>query len=343
MTAKVTVLPFGDTLEIDPSESVLDALLRQGRFVRYGCKHGGCGTCRAHLADGDCRLGDQTSFSLSDADREAGVVLMCSTFVDAGHAVLDLGDTMELTEDEFHAGQQITQYAATVDRLDALTHDIRWLGLRLEGPMEFVAGQYVEVAIPGSADEWRSFSMANPPQDRDRVDLIIKVIPGGRFSSMLEGTVSVGDALRLRGPFGQFGVRLSHRPIVMVAGGSGMAPIWSMLHDLVASGNNRQVTFLYGARTDRDLFLVDELAHLVDENDWLTFVPALSEPDRNEKPWPGDTGLVTDALARRLPSLRGHEAYLCGPPPMIDAGVDVITTLGCKERHVYFDRFVPTG
>jgi alkene monooxygenase reductase len=155
--------------------------------------------------------------------------------------------------------------------------------------------------------------------------------------------VSVGDTLRLRGPFGQFGVRLSHRPIVMVAGGSGMAPIWSMLHDLVATGNGRQVTFLYGARTDRDLLLIDELPRLVDDNDWLTYVPVLSEPDRNQGRWRGETGLVTEALARRFTSLRGFEAYLCGPPPMIDAGVGVITALGCKERHVYFDRFVPTG
>lgn len=130
--------------------------------------------------------------------------------------------------------------------------------------------------------------------------------------------------------------------MIMVAGGSGMAPILGILRDLVAARNRREVIFFYGARSRRDLFLVHELAGL-GRHDWFQFVPALSEPHAADGDWEGDTGLVTEVLARRFPSTRGMEAYLCGPPPMIDAAIDVLKSTGCKERHIFFDRFVPSG
>jgi NAD(P)H-flavin reductase/ferredoxin len=346
MGSLVTVLPFGETLEVGPGESVLKAILRQGRFVKYGCKHGGCSTCRAEVVQGDYELSDNTSFSLSDADRAAGVVLLCSTFVQADELVVDVSRTMDdLSEDQYLAGQHVQEYLATVDRVDALTHDIRWLGLHLEDPatFNFTAGQYVEVAVPGTADSWRSFSMANPPGEAGRVDLIVKVIPGGAFSAALDSGIARGDQLRLRGPFGQFGVRLSHRPMIMVAGGSGMAPIFAMIKDLAATRNRRDVIFFYGARSRRDLFLLGELESLATSHDWFTFVPALSETHPADRDAAGPTGLVTEVLARQLPSTRGMEAYLCGPPLMIDAAIDVLKPTGCKERHIYFDRFVPSG
>jgi NAD(P)H-flavin reductase/ferredoxin len=345
MGSAVTVLPFGETLEVEPGESVLKAILRQGRFVKYGCKHGGCSTCRAEVVQGEYELSDNTSFSLSDADRSEGVVLLCSTFVESDELVVDVSQTMDdLTEEQYMAGQHVQECVATVDRTEALTHDIRWLGLHLDDPdrLPFTAGQYVEVAVPGMADGWRSFSMANPPAEQGRVDLIVKVIAGGAFSASLDTAVKCGDQMRLRGPFGQFSVRLSHRPMIMVAGGSGMAPILGMARDLAATGNRREVIFFYGARSRRDLFLVEELAGFAHLHDWFTFVPALSEP-RVTDDWAGDTGLITEVLARHLPSTRGTEAYLCGPPLMIDAAIDVLKATGCKERHIFFDRFVPSG
>jgi NAD(P)H-flavin reductase/ferredoxin len=339
-------MPFGETLRVEPGESVLQAILRQGRFVKYGCKHGGCSTCRAEVIEGDYTLSANTSFSLSDADREAGVVLLCSTFVADNELTIDVSNTMDdLGLEDYQAGQHVQEFVAVVDRIEALTHDIRWLGLDLGDPggCPFTAGQYVEVAVPGTADTWRSFSMANPPGEQGRIDLIIKVLPGGAFSAALDTRLRCGDQLRLRGPLGQFGVRLSHRPMVMVAGGSGMAPVRAMLQDLAAARNRRDVTFFYGARSRRDLFLLDELNGLAAAHDWLTFVPALSEPGPGSGGWRGETGLITEVLARHLPSTRGMEAYLCGPPPMIDAAIEVLRSTGCKERHIVFDRFVPSG
>jgi NAD(P)H-flavin reductase/ferredoxin len=347
VVAAVTVEPFGETLEIQPGESLLAGVLRQGRFLRYGCKHGGCGTCRARLIGGDCRLSEQTSYALSDADRADDVVLLCSTYpAENGNVVIDVTDTMDLTADEFAAGQVVGEYVGEVAAITPLAHDIRLLRLSLlDSPgMEFVAGQYAEVQVPGTEDEWRSFSMANSPSDPGSVDFVIKVIPGGRFSSTLDGRLRVGERLRLRGPLGQFGIRLSHRPMLMVAGGSGMAPILAMLAQLEAGAIQRPVTFLFGARCDRDLFHTAHLEDFAARHDWFEFIPALSEPERNAGPWHGECGLITEVLERRVEgSMRGYEAYLCGPPPMIDAAIKVLERRGCKPSHVHFDRFVPSG
>src|SRR5215475_3069403 len=337
MDLRIRIEPFGEVLAARPDESVLAALLRQGRFVRYGCKHGGCGTCRAELVSGECELSPRTSFSLSDADREAGVVLLCSTRVASGEAVFDVSKMMDLTLEEFQAGSQVVERVAEVTSVEPLTHDIRAVRFRLlDGhEMKFVAGQYIEVEVPGGRDEWRSYSLSSAPEDSRNVEIIVKVIPGGRFSSALEGRLGPGDRLKLRGPLGQFAVRLSHRPMVMIAGGSGMGPIRSMLLELVRAGNQRPVTFFYGARRQRDLFLVEELRALEREHVWFTFVPALSEPDTGVA-WDGEIGLVTEVVMRTLPSLRGTEGYLCGPPGMIDAAIRVLVSAGCKERHIFF-------
>jgi NAD(P)H-flavin reductase/ferredoxin len=346
MRATVTIQPFGEVIAVEQGESVLAAVLRSGRYLRYGCKHGGCGTCRALLVDGECRIGAETSYSLTDAERAGGIVLLCSTYLADEDIVVDVSDTMDVTEAEFAAGCQVMEYETVVEGIDPLTHDIRRLRLRLARPSElsFTAGQYVEVEVPDSGGrEWRSFSIASPPGEPDHVDLIIKVIPAGRFSATLDTHVEPGAPLRIRGPAGQFNVRLSHRPMVMIAGGSGMAPIYSMLKHLAARGNGRPVTFFYGARTDSDLFLLDEMKALQRAHAWFRFVPALSEPERCAATWLGDTGLVTEVAREHMRSLRGHEAYVCGPPLMIDAAIAMLLAKGCKQRHIFFDRFVPSG
>ena len=345
MTYEVKILPFDETLEVNEGEPILKAILRQGRYVKYGCKHGGCSTCRAEIVEGDVTLGLNTSFSLSDADRANGVALLCSTFCESD-VTIDVTATMDdLDETTYRAGQDLLELTGTVDRREHLSHDILWLGLQLaEGEkLPFVAGQYIELRIPGTEDTWRSFSMANSPGETDRVDLIIKIIPGGAFGTALADGLEIGDQIAVRGPHGTFAVRWSHRPMVMIAGGSGMAPVLAILKDLVAVRNKRPVLFLYGARSGRDLILTAELEALAARHDWFTYVPALSEPTEQDVDWTGETGLVTDVLMRRLPSMRGYEAYMCGPPPMIDAAIAILEGAGVKPRHIYFDRFVPSG
>lgn len=340
--ATLRVQPFGDVVDVRPGESALDALLRQGRFVRHGCKHGGCGTCRARLVSGECTLSARTSFSLSDADREAGIVLLCSTYATGGELVVDLAGVMELGEDEFRAGHHVAEHLAEVTGIERLTDDLRAVRFRLDGELRFAAGQYVEVEVPGEPDEWRAYSMTSSPRDPRHLEILVKLIPSGRFSAAVERRLRPGDRLRLRGPQGQFAIRLSHRPIVMIAGGSGLGPIRAMVLDLVESGNRRPVTLFHGARRRRDLIFVDELGELERQHAWFRFVPALSELEPGV-PWDGEVGRVTEVAGRRLLDLRGTEAYLCGPPGMVDAAIRTLVAAGCKARHVFFDRFVPTG
>ncbi len=336
---RVTVQPFDHTYECDDTETLLEGALRNDLYVRYGCKHGGCGTCKARLVDGEV---DETrsTFALSRVDRDEGWILMCSS-VPVDDCLVDVSG-MDLTEDEFFGGDQIGTYLTLVEKIEELTPDIRGLRLRLVDPpnIKFVAGQFVNVELPDS-DEVRSFSLANPPSRSDVIDLIIKMLPGGRFAQLLNGQLSVGDKLRVYGPLGQMKVRLSHRPIVMIAGGSGLAPFLSMLTELAEQRSERPVTLFFGARRAEDLYALDRIAELQRRMPALRFIPALSE----ERPadWHGETGLVTDVVARCMPDLSGHDAYLAGPPPMIDAAVPLLVKLGVRERNIHFDAFVPSG
>ena len=191
----------------------------------------------------------------------------------------------------------------------------------------------VNVEAPGT-QATRSYSMANAPHEPDVIELIVKVLPNGVFSGYLEREAAPGDHIRVEGPFGTLKVRLSHRRILMIAGGSGMAPLLAMLTDLAAKGNERPVTFFFGARTVNDLYCRDRIAQL-SEKMAIDFVPVLSESWPDD--WEGEIGFVTDAVARRLPNLEGYDAYLCGPPPMIDAATPMLIQRGVRPRNIYFD------
>ena len=334
----VKVLPFGETIAVEDDETILAAVLRNGLFLRYGCKGGGCGTCKVMMVDGDV---DEhgSSFALPSSERSKGWILACAS-IPVDDCVIDV-DSMELTEDEFRAGDVTVHYDTVVETIEELTHDIRFIRLRLVEPetIKFVAGQFVSVGIPGT-DLFRSYSMANPPSADNVVELIVRIIPGGMFSSWLENEAKVGDHVPVLGPYGMLKVRLSHRKILMIAGGSGMAPILSMLEDLAEKGNERPVSVFFGARAERDLYAAERLAELAKKMP-VEFIPALSETWGED--WEGETGLITEVVKRRLPDLEGWDAYMCGPPPMIDAATPLLIDLGVRARNIYFDAFAPTG
>lgn len=339
MSYQIRVLPFEETLECEAGETILEAALRQGRFLRYGCKNGGCGTCRAVLVDGD--VDEPASLlALRNEERDAGWVLLCSSRP-VEDCAIDVS-AMELRVDEFAAGDNTAEFSAEVIANRRIARDIRALRLRLLEPdqMKFVAGQFVNVEVPGT-DQTRSYSMANPPLDADHIELIVKILPGGAFSRACEQALAPGDRLRLLGPLGQLRVRLSYRSILMIAGGSGMAPLLSMLGHLADAASERPVHFFFGARTVEDLYFLDRIDELRARLPTLEFVPALSEVWPED--WSGETGLVTDVVMRRFDSLRGFDAYLCGPPPMIDAAIPQLIERGVRPQNVYFDAFLPTG
>jgi propane monooxygenase reductase subunit len=221
-----------------------------------------------------------------------------------------------------------------VAEVERLTADITRIRLWLGAEMTFTAGQFVNVEVPGSG-ELRTYSMANGPDEPRVVELICKTYPDGLFSGYL-ARAAVGDAVRLHGPFGQLKIHLSHRPILMIAGGSGLAPLMSMLRSLAVRGGDRAVTMFFGARSEADLYLVRQITELGRRLGEFEFVPVLSH-DWGPS-WSGETGMVTDAVARWRQHL-AHDAYLCGPPPMIDAAVPLLIERGVRPRNIYFDAF----
>lgn len=338
MSHIVTVEPFGVTFACAENETILEAALREGIALRYGCKHGGCGSCKTRILKGEVDLEKASGFALMEYEREAGFALLCSAYP-LEDLVIQLDE--DYAEQDLYTGIPIREFTARVGATSALTHDIWSLRLDLEEPatMKFRAGQYVEIQVPGT-DAWRAFSMANPPTASRHVDLMIKILPDGMFSTLLADKLNVGDELRLRGPFGQFTISDSTAPIVMVAGGSGMAPIAGMLLSLAEQRSERDTVFYYGARTERDLFWRDELAALQARLKSFRFIPALAEPG-NE--WRGAAGLVTEVLDRMSGNLRGAEAYLCGPPGMIDAAIEVLRAKGMFSARIRYDKFVSTS
>jgi len=341
-THKVRFQPVGIEIEVNEDETVLNAAFRQGVSLTHGCREGQCSACKSFLLDGDIEMEKYSTFALPEYESEEGYVLLCRS-----HAYSDLEvELINYDEDILRLGIPIVTLQTIVEEIEPLTHDIKRLVLRFAEPgqrMLFTAGQYADIRIPGS-EEHRAYSMANTPRANDHLEFIIKVFPGGRFSSLLEGGISVGQELVVKGPYGVFMLReKSNSDIICIGGGSGMAPLWSLLNSMAERGIERKATYYYGARTRKDLFYLDRLQQLEERLPGFRFVPALSMAT-GEDEWEGETGLITEVLNRNLEAgQKQMQAYLCGPPPMIDAAIPVLVSKGIGEDRIFFDKFTPTG
>jgi propane monooxygenase reductase subunit len=311
-------------------------------MLMHGCKEGQCSACKSFLLDGDVDLDKYSTFALPDFEEAEGWTLLCRA-----HAYSDLEvELINYDEEALHGGTPPRTVSTRVTAVEPLTHDISRLCLTVEDDdaFEFKPGQYVDIRIPGGdEDEHRSFSMANLCGGSGELEFMIKRYPGGRFSGLLgEDGLSVGDALDVTGPYGVFTLRSSSpRRIVFIGGGAGMAPILCLLRSMADAGVDRPAVYYYGARTATDLFHLDELAALGDRLPGFTFVPALSEAADGDG-WSGETGLITDVVERLEDDLTEVDAYLCGPPPMVDAAIALLERVGVPESHIYFDKFTTT-
>jgi propane monooxygenase reductase subunit len=334
----ITVEQFGHTFDCAENETILSAALRNRVFLRYGCQHGGCGACKARLVDGDVEL-TASSYALPPRERDAGTILVCQSYP-VEDCVIDVA-AMQLGAEEFFRGDGAVARTTVLESVESLTPNIRRVVLRHpDRPMPFVAGQFVNVTVPGHAVA-RSYSMANGSADTDRIELICTMMPGGLFSRYVDEQARSGDELIVNGPYGLMAIRLSHRDIVMVAGGAGLAPLLAMLTDLADKrSTSRGVTLFFGARSTADLYALAEIAALQDQLPALTFVPVLQAPPPG---WTGAVGVVTDALAAHSTVWSSHDAYLCGPPGMVDAARDLLVDRGVRPQNVYADAFVCTG
>ena len=345
MTDKHTVRfePVGIEIEVDETQTILRAAAEQGIMLMHGCKEGQCAACKSFVLEGeDIEHDKYSTFALPDYEKEEGYTLLCRA-----HAYEDVViELLNYDEEMIRSGLPIQQATAEVVSKDPVTHDMRHLVLRLIEPAEvkFFPGQYMDIVVPGT-DQVRSFSMANTSSRDGLLEFVIKVYSDGLFSRFLDAELRVGDRVELTGPFGVFTLRESDAELVLVGGGAGMAPILSLLRSMAERGIHRKATFFYGARGQRDLCFTQELRAIAEKLPEFRYVPALSDPAPDDGDWDGETGLITEVVKRLTgnATLAGAHAYVCGPPPMVEAAIPLLETLGVPDKRIYYDKFTTTG
>ncbi|HWD66313.1 MAG TPA: 2Fe-2S iron-sulfur cluster-binding protein, partial [Solirubrobacteraceae bacterium] len=318
---RVRFEPVNLEIECGSGETVLEAAFRQGLNLVHGCREGQCSACKCFLLEGDVQLKPHSSFALSESEERSGYSLMCRAMPQQDLTV----ELLHFDEDSLHLEHPIAEHEAVVEKVEALTRDITRLVLAVP-EFSFTPGQYIDLHVPGEAGARRSFSMANLPAE-GRIELIIKRYPGGRLSGMLDGKIQSGDRLTLTGPYGSLRVHDSARPILMIAGGSGMAPILSLLRHLAHTSCQRPVRFFYGARTEADLFCLEEIRALGLKD--FVFTPATGR-------------FVHEALDEWLPG-GDFDVYMCGPPAMVEAAEAVLEAHGVEESLIFIDKFTTSS
>ncbi len=332
----VSTTPTGVKFVVQPGQSVLEAALAQGIAFPHSCTVGTCGSCKCKLVSGKIREIANFAYVLSAEELQGGIILACQAAPrsDLTLEVAGLSDR-HLTPPGDFTGTVIE----TVD----LTHDIKRVAVALDRPLAFDAGQYAHLSAEGV---WgaRAYSFANPPRSGgcERLTFFIRHVPGGLFTDLLFSGGLTGKTLKIHGPSGNFWLRESRAPLLAIAGGSGLAPLVSMLQDAAARNVGRPCLVLFGARTQADLYAREEFAALGQQwNGAFKFVPVLSDEPTNTD-WTGDRGFVTARIAAYAKDYAGAdaEAYLCGPPPMIDAALPLLRELGLHDDNLHFDKFL---
>lgn len=338
MSYQLTIEPLGATIEVEEGQNLLDAALRQGIYIPHACCHGLCGTCKVQVCDGEVDHGHANPFALMDFERDAGKTLACC-------ATLQSDTTIEADIDEEPDAEiiPVRDFGATVSRIVALTPTIKAIHLALDKPIHFQAGQYVQLEIPGLGES-RAFSIANAPAavtSSGEVELNVRIVAGGAGTGYLHEKLRQGDKLRVSGPYGRFFVRKSARmPTIFMAGGSGLSSPRSMIHDLLESGSDLPITLVYGQRTRAELYYDGEFRALAAKHPNFTYVPALSdEPDGSVLL--AARGFVHDAAKAHFNgNFSGQKAYLCGPPPMVEACLAALMQGRLYERDIYTEKFI---
>lgn len=315
-------------VRVQPGETLLAAALREGVDFPHSCRVGGCASCKCRLVEGQVRELTETSYLLTQEELAQRTILACQS-VPLGPVRVEVAQTRVL---------DIAQRSGRVVRQAALTHDIQRLTVRLDSPLSFKPGQFAQICLEGLPGVERSYSFASIPDDSGLVDFFVRRVPGGVFTDYVHSHPLEGTRLHLQGPMGMFWLRESDAPVLFVAGGSGLAPVLAMLRGLQQQRSARSVTVLFGARTEADLYCIDELRAM--EQGWagqFRLVPVLSEAQA-DAPWTGVRGLVTEHVPQLLEP--GMHAYLCGPPAMVDAVQAQLLQAGLAKAHIHADRFV---
>lgn len=332
-THEITLEPSGKVITVKEGQTILDAAIRNGVQVAYGCRHGSCSACKCQILDGDYEIMDRVSeYSLMSFEREEGFTLMCSTIPES-----DLVIEVEEEESDL-AFFAVHDFEAEVVENKACTHDIHLIKLKLQEPdqIPYAAGQFFEFDIPGLG-ETRAYSLANKYRKDQILEFHIKRVPDGKGSNYM-CYLKPGDTVTGSGPYGKMQLRNRGRDLIFVAGGSGMAPIKSLIEELFSESFDKEVWFFYGARAKRDLYLMNEWKELEKQYPNFHFVPALSQPEPDDE-WDGETGFIAEVLSRKIEDMSNMDAYLCGPPIMIETSCDALYKGGVKGTDISYDEF----
>lgn len=329
MDAFVTIRNTGDRLAVAPGATILETALAAGVAYPHGCQSGNCGACKSRRWSGEVEMTDFSEYALEPAERAADLILACRATVwsDAEVAWID-GEDLAL--------HPLRRLMTRVVGLDDLTHDIKRLRLAVEGggPFTFDAGQFAKLAFADLPP--RDYSMANRP-DEPVLEFHLRLVAGGLASRHAAERLRAGDAVAVEGPFGNAHLRASHRgPILALAGGSGLAPMLSIIRTALAAGGDAPIRLWFGARGARDVYHEAELADLARRHRRFSFAIALSDAP------PGDShraGLVHAVALADLAEVAGAKLYMAGPPAMIDAATAAFVARGLSLGDIHADAF----
>jgi len=331
MSFDVTIRPSGHFFTVEKDEFILDAALRQGIFFPYGCRSGACGTCLGKVFSGEVTYPDGLPVSLSAEDHQAGQTLFCSAKATSSLEI----EVIEVPDSEI----KLQTLPARVYSLLKLSHDVMEMKLTLPGGkrLPFHAGQYIEFLLRDG--KRRAFSLANSPTNDDSLVLHIRLVENGYFTPHTFNEMKEKALVRINGPLGTFFIRDdSTRPLIMIAGGTGFAPIKSMLEQLITEKTQRKIYFYWGVRAKRDLYghTIAETWALQYEN--IDYIPVLSDVEKEDQ-WQGREGFVHQAVAEDFADLSGYDVYIAGPPPMILAAKDQFNQQGLPNEQIFSDSF----
>lgn len=342
MTHQIILQPSGHVLKVEAGETILEAALREGLSLPYGCRNGSCGICKGNIIQGTVNYGRHNEETLTEEEKQAGKALFC-----CASPLTDL--VVECHEVNATQDIEIKTLPCRVHKLEQVAPDVMIIYLKLppNQRLQFLAGQYIDILLQDG--KRRSFSLANAPHDDEFLQLHARNYPGGAFTEYVFTHMKIKDMLRFTGPLGSFFLRVAPKDTstIFLAGGTGFAPIKSILEHIFfkersSRSDKRKMILYWGVRTKADLYLADLAEKWQQQHDNFTFVPVLSEPLPKDN-WEGRTGLVHEAVMQDFHHLERHQIYACGTPAMVKAAYHDFTTQCNLPKDAFFsDVFAPS-
>lgn len=331
MSYQAKIEPSGHSFTVEDDESVLDAAIRQNIHLPYGCRNGKCGKCLGKLVQGEVEYQEQPK-ALSATDQKCGMALFCQA-----RAKSDL--LIESREAETSRDIPVVKLPCRLEELEKLNHDVMYLKLKLPETerMQFLAGQYIDFLLPDG--KHRSFSIANAPHTDECIELHIRHITDGKFTTEVFANMKIKEMFRIEGPHGNFYIReKTNMPMIFMAGGTGFAPIKGMVEHVLKVGLERPIHIYWGAHAKEDLYMDEVAQKFTKLNPLVKYTPVLSHAKSSDN-WQGRTGWVHEAILQDYPDLSAYEVYAAGPPAMVYAAEEDFAKAGLVKENYISDAF----